>query len=223
MSQTRRSAPDPEWVQMYRSGIPTPKIAAAAGVAETTVRYHVAVAARQDSGLRGEHRAALSKPPRLTAPGQRNLEEILALYKIEGRLPAKSRTDRERALATWLHRRRKDAADGTLAPVYAEALCTIPGWRDYPTKRDADAARWTQRLAEVAAYLAAGHEWPRHNKTRDQEERTLGVWLHTQRIDHRAGKLTQAKEEQLNSVIPGWRQGRPRRGANSQRPAQKPS
>lgn len=29
------------------------------------------------------------------------------------------------------------------------------------------------------------------------------------------GKLTTAKEKQLNEVIPGWRQGRPRRGANS--------
>lgn len=43
----------------------------------------------------------------------------------------------------------------------------------------------------------------------------MGVWLHTERIGSRAGKLTQAKEEQLNSVTPGWRQGRPRWGANS--------
>lgn len=86
----------------------------------------------------------------------------------------------------------------------------IDGWRDDPTKRDADAARWKQRLTEVAAYLAAGHEWPRHNKTDDQEERPLGVWLHTQRIDYRAWKLTSAKEKQLNDVIPGWRHGRSR-------------
>ena len=56
--------------------------------------------------------------------------------------------------------------------------------------------RWRQRLNEVAACLAAGHELPRHNKTDNQEERTLGVWLHTQRIDHRAGKLT----PYLNSI-----------------------
>jgi len=45
----------------------------------------------------------------------------------------------------------------------------------------------------------------------------MGVWLHTQRIDHRAGKLTKAKEKQLNTVIPGWRQGRQTRQAR-QRP-----
>jgi hypothetical protein len=128
MSQTRRSVPDPEWLQMHRSGIPTPKIAATAGAAETTVRYHLAIAARQDPGLRTAHKPALSKPQRLTAPGLKNQDDILALYKTEGRLPAKS-ADRERALASWLHGRRKDAADGSLSPAYARALDTIPSWR----------------------------------------------------------------------------------------------
>jgi hypothetical protein len=41
------------------------------------------------------------------------------------------------------------------------------------------------------------------------------VWLHTQRIDHRAEKMTSAKETLLNETIPGWRKGRPRRGASS--------
>ena len=95
------------------------------------------------------------------------------------------------------------------------ALAAIPDWREQPSKREVDEARWKRRLGEVAAYLAAGHEWPRHNKTDDREERALGVWLHSQRITYRAGKLDPAKEAQLNEVIPGWRQGRPRRGANS--------
>lgn len=217
MKQIKRPAPDPEWVQMYRQGIPTPKIAAGAGVAETTVRYHVAIAAKQDPGLRAEHQAALPPAePRLTAAGQRNLEEILALYRDQGRLPTRH-TGRERALATWLGRRREEAADGTLSPAYGDALNTIPGWGAPSMKHVNDEARWKQRLSEVAAYLGAGNEWPRHNKTKDQEERTLGVWLHTQRIDYRAGKLTAVKEAQLNEVIPGWRQGRPRRGANIRR------
>jgi hypothetical protein len=74
-----------------------------------------------------------------------------------------------------------------------------------------------RRLTEVSAYLAAGHDWPRHSKTDDQAERALGVWLHTQRIDCRAGKLTAAKEKQLNDVISRRRQGRARRGTNSKR------
>lgn len=68
--------------------------------------------------------------------------------------------------------------------------------------------RWTQRLTEVAEYRAASNDWPRHNKTNDQSERVLGVWLHVQRINDRAGKLEAAKKDRLDKVIPGWRQGR---------------
>ncbi|MBT2566224.1 helicase associated domain-containing protein [Arthrobacter sp. ISL-85] len=216
MTQIKHRAPNPEWVQMYRSGIPACKIALVTGVALATIRYHLGVAAKQDRDLRAEHQAALPPPaPRITAVGQRNLDDILAFHEAEGRLPVHGRSKRESTLAEWLTRQRKDSAAGTLSPTYAKALDTIPGWRDNPTKRDTDAARWKQRLAEVTAWRAAGNDWPRHQKTDNQEERTLGVWLHTQRIDHRAGKLTDAKEKQLNKVIPGWRQGRVRRGGNS--------
>lgn len=79
MTQMKRTAPDPEWVLMYRQGIPTPKIAAVAGVAETTVRYHLAIAAKLDTRIRAEHHAALPAAlPRLTAAGRRNLEDIIA-------------------------------------------------------------------------------------------------------------------------------------------------
>ena len=216
MTQTKRTAPDPEWVQMYRQGIPTPKIAAVAGVAETTVRYHLAIAAKQDPRIRAEHQAALPAAlPHLTAAGRRNLEDIIAFYETEGRLPIFSRSAREKALAVWRHRRRKEAAQGTLSPAYADALDVIPDWRKPSAKQADDEARWTQRLTEVAEYRAAGNDWPRHNKTNDPLERMLGVWLHVQRINDRAGKLHPAKKDRLGEVIPGWRQGRARRGANS--------
>ncbi|MDQ0923372.1 hypothetical protein QF038_001880 [Pseudarthrobacter sp. W1I19] len=216
MTQTKRTAPDTEWVLMYRQGIPTPKIAAVAGVAETTVRYHLAIAAKLDPRIRAEHQAALPAAlPRLTAAGQRNLEDVIAFYNTGGRLPIFSHSAREKALAVWLHRRRKDAAQGTLSPAYADALDVIPDWRKPSAKQADDEARWTQRLAEVASYRAADNDWPRHNKTNDQSERVLGVWLHVQRINDRAGKLDPAKKTKLDEIIPGWRQGRARRGANS--------
>ncbi|TQJ36731.1 helicase associated domain-containing protein [Arthrobacter sp. SLBN-122] len=216
MALAKRPAPNPEWVEMYRSGIPVTRISVVTGVARSVIRYHLAKAAEQDGGLRVAHSAAAVPPStRPTVAGRRNLEDVLAFYKGEGRRPFHRRSARESALAAWLVRRREETAAGSLSPVYAAALDTIPDWRDYPTKRDADAARWAQRLGEVAARRAAGKDWPRHNKTEDQDERTLGVWLHTQRIDARAGKLTAAKKKQLNDVIPGWREGRVRRGRNS--------
>lgn len=51
MTGLKRSAPDPEWVQMYRQGNTTPKIPAGSGVAETTVRYHFAIATRREPSI----------------------------------------------------------------------------------------------------------------------------------------------------------------------------
>ncbi|MDR6417570.1 helicase associated domain-containing protein [Pseudarthrobacter sulfonivorans] len=211
MTKEHRTAPDPEWVQMYRQGITTPKIAAGAGMAETTVRYHLVIAARLEPSIRDEHREAAFVPPRITAAGRQNLQHILALYRTEGRLPTTSAaTARERALGVWLHRRRQEAAKGVLSPIYKEGLDVIPGWHHPSTKKANDESRWKQRLAEVASYRAGGKDWPRHNKTDIKEERVLGVWLHVQRIGHRAGRLDPTKEAQLDAVIPGWRTGRAR-------------
>ncbi|MGM9474215.1 hypothetical protein ACS5PJ_19680 [Pseudarthrobacter sp. YS3] len=58
MTTAKRRAPDPEWVLMYRQGIPSPKIAAGAGAAASTVRYHLHLAIQVDPGLRDEHKAA---------------------------------------------------------------------------------------------------------------------------------------------------------------------
>jgi len=87
---------------------------------------------------------------------------------------------------------------------------------DTPSTRKADdEARWEQRLAELQDLRAAGGDWPRHQKTDDAQERTLGVWLHVQRMDRRAGRLSTNKEAKLNELLPGWREGRGHRGGLS--------
>lgn len=207
----RRPAPDAEWVLMYRHGITTSKIAVTAGVAEATVRYHLAIAAKLEPSLREEHQQAAVMVRRITAAGRQNLEDVLVMHRAEGRLPTtKGASARERALGVWLHRRRQEAAQEVISPIYKEALDVIPGWRHISTKKADDEARWKQRLTEVAEHRASGNDWPRHNKTDNKEERVLGVWLHVQRINHRRGRLDLVKGALLDAVIPGWRQGRTR-------------
>ncbi|MDT0168884.1 helicase associated domain-containing protein [Pseudarthrobacter sp. BRE9] len=128
MTQPKRKTPYSEWVMMYRTGIPAKQIAAVTRVAESVIRFHLARAAEQDPGLRAVHRAAAAPVlKRVTEPGHRNLQEVMAFYEAEGRLPVSGRSRLESTLAEWLTRRRRDAADGTLSPTYAEALDTIPG------------------------------------------------------------------------------------------------
>lgn len=213
MTKVRRRAPDPEWVQMYRMGIPTPKIAAGAGAAESTVRYHLHLAATAEPGLREEHKEALGAVTRITSAGTRNLNDTIAFYQAEGRLPTTGgKTARERALGSWLHHLRKNAAAGTLSPVYREGLAHIPGWNAVLNRKAEQAARWHRRQAELVEYLTAGNDWPRHKNFATEQERVLGVWVHVQRISRREGTLTPGREAQLNASLPGWREGRASKG-----------
>jgi glycine/D-amino acid oxidase-like deaminating enzyme len=133
-----------------------------------------------------------------------------ALYKAEGRLPStKSPSARERALATWLTRRRQDHDQGTLSPTYSDGLKQIPGW-EQRTRKTNDEARWNRRLHELTAYITAGNDWPRHKRTDTEEERVLGMWLHIQRMKYRRDELDQDKEAQLDTLLPNWREGRTR-------------
>lgn len=93
--------------------------------------------------------------------------------------------------------------------------------QDLNTKADKE-AQWQQRLEELQHLRAAGGDWPRHQKLDDKHERTLRVWLHRQRIDYRTGRLNPVKEKKLNTDVPGWRDGRGRKGAAAI-PNQKPS
>ncbi|MCO4252190.1 helicase associated domain-containing protein [Pseudarthrobacter raffinosi] len=207
-----RTAPHPEWVQMYRQGLTTTQIATTAGVGQSTVRYHLTLAAATESSIRDDHRNAPRTPPvtRITADGLRNLDDTVALYRAENRLPSSSSPSaRERALAIWLVRRRQDHDRGTLSATYSDGLKQIPGW-ELRTRKTNDEARWSQRLQELTAYMAAGNDWPRHKRTDTEEERVLGMWLHIQRMKYRRTGLDQEKETQLNTLLPGWRDGRTR-------------
>jgi hypothetical protein len=105
-------------------------------------------------------------------------------------------------------RRRQESAAGTLSPTYRDALAVILGWARPSTRREEDERGGSSGLR---SFRNSGH-WPRHAKTENQHERTLGIWLHGQRIDYRAGKLDPVKLQELNDTLPGWREGCGNRG-----------
>ncbi|MDE8670384.1 hypothetical protein PY310_17540 [Pseudarthrobacter sp. H3Y2-7] len=72
---------------MYRQGIPSSKIALDTGAPSSTVRYRLHLAGRDDPTLRDARKAALRAVTRKTSAGQRNLDDIIAFHKAEGRPP----------------------------------------------------------------------------------------------------------------------------------------
>lgn len=66
-------------------GIPTSKIVAIEYIAETSVPCHLKVAARTQSGIRDERRAALHLPVRrMTESGMRYLADVIAVPESNG-------------------------------------------------------------------------------------------------------------------------------------------
>jgi hypothetical protein len=110
-------------------GLSRGQIANLTDAAPATVGYHLGLARTQDPGLQNEHETAARKPS-VTGQGRERLQQLVAFVQDTGRYPSRSSDAvAERTLAAWLQRRRREAADGTLAPAYRQALAPLPGWR----------------------------------------------------------------------------------------------
>ncbi|BCW68930.1 hypothetical protein NicSoilB4_36930 (plasmid) [Arthrobacter sp. NicSoilB4] len=212
MDRRLRRAPDAEWVLMYRRGLSRKRIAALVHAEPAAVGYHLVIARRQDPGLEAEHQAAAGAAP-VPDPSLTDLarmEEVIAWVSAEGRFPHDRAGQRgERSMARWLSGRRREAAEGTLDPAYAEGLARMPGWADN-RRAAADEARWHDRLAQLVDFRQEGNDWPRHHDYDSEREHALGVWIHTQRYKRRRGELDTARIKLLDETVPGWQTGRTR-------------
>jgi hypothetical protein len=197
---------------MYRKGLTTARIAEFGKVSASTVAYHLSVARGQEPGLQDAHDGAAGGEPaaRVTGRTLERMNDFIAMVRTEGRYPSsKAGGAAERSLAVWLQRRRRDAAEGRLAPEVRDGLACLPGWQGTP-RAAADEERWHQRLSDLTEYRAAGQDWPRHKSTDTDTEHDLGVWLHTQRYKLRRGELDPDKRNALDAAVPGWSAGRTR-------------
>jgi hypothetical protein len=196
---------------MYRGGLTRARITTLTGAPTSTVNHHLSAAVAADPGLQAAHEhAAVKAPPQVRPHGLARMRELVEMVQETGRYPSRYSKDvAERTLASWLDRRRSDAAAGTLAPAYRDGLAVLPGWQR-PPRSVADDDRWQARLKALAKYRAAGHDWPRHKSSVTGEEHELGIWLHSQRQKARSGELDPAKARALDDAVPGWRKGRQR-------------
>lgn len=206
----RGGAPSDEWVRMYRDGLTAHRFAALTGTPASTVGYHLRLARSADPRLADAHAGARTSTSRVTSLGRSRMRQLVDLVQTTGRYPSwHAGSTEERTLAIWLQRRRGDARAGRLPDEYKDGLAVLPGW-ERPSRAEADDQRWLARLEALAAYRAAGNNWPRHKATITGEEHDLGVWLHGQRSNLRQGHLGPDKEAALDEAVTGWRAGRKR-------------
>jgi hypothetical protein len=197
---------------MYRAGIPSTQIARIIGKPDSTVRRHVRVAKARYPKLASEHQANLRR--RASPHSLRLMEELIARVKQTGRYPSSKDPDhRGRSLFTWLNRRRlEDSAGSIHAELRGGLDAALPDWRCSRKVVD-DEALWQETLAELAAYRAAGNDWPRRRSADNDDERRLGAWLSKQRRNRIRQTLDPSRAKSLDAKIPGWPQRR-KRGAS---------
>lgn len=176
MGEKSRRIPNQEWVLMYRRGLNQTRIARLVGAPVSKVGYHLTVARRLDPSLTVEHEALAAKVgARVNSSGLKSMNDLVAFVKSKGRYPSFTATSHEeRRMATWLQRRRREAATDRLAEAYQEGMQGLPGWESR-TRSTVDESRWQERLAALINFRANGEDWPRHKKTDSNEEHKRAV------------------------------------------------
>ena len=88
--------------------------------------------------------------PQVPEAGLRRMPEILAFFQVEGRLPArKAKSAHERGLASWLYRRRREAAAGTLSPSIGTDSPPFPAGTPRPPDGPRRQPAGSKRLQEL--------------------------------------------------------------------------
>ena len=203
-------AANPAWVDLYRNGLSSKKIAELTGAPLSAVSYHLSAARTVDRDLKTDHEAAAGKPEPAALAGVIRMHQVIQMVRETGRYPSRHSDDApERKLAAWLRRRRRDARAGILAPELRDGLAVLPDWQRKPRDVAGDAI-WRDQLAALVAYRRGGNDWPRRKAADTEREHELGFWLHTQRFKLRRGKLSSEQAEELDAALPGWLAGRKR-------------
>ena len=98
---------------MYRAGLTRARIAELVRAPASTVGYYLRIAVAADPGLRTAHGAAAARKTMVMAQGLERMQQLVTLVQQAGRYPStNAESNSERALATWLQRRREDARPG---------------------------------------------------------------------------------------------------------------
>lgn len=196
----------PEWDLMLLAGLTAREIAEVCHRDVATVRYHLRRREHYDPGFRTKHEAAVAARGK-TLPSafwRRRVEEVAAFQAEHARLPRTTGEPAERALQKWLAARRRLLASGDLTPSMINLLQTIEGWAEDAHQRELDDL-WRTKLAALIYYVHEHNQLPRYRTYATEDERTLGVWLHTQNQRRSEGTLLAWRNTALDTALPGWR------------------
>ncbi|MDD5512118.1 MAG: helicase associated domain-containing protein, partial [Dehalococcoidales bacterium] len=113
----------------------------------------------------------------------------------------KSKDPEERELGLWIRTQKVNYRQGNLSPDRIKKLESIPGWNWGTSHKDG----WELTFEGVKQWKKQHDKFP-SQKSKDTEERKLGLWIRRQKVNYRQGNLSPDRIKKLES-IPGWNWG----------------
>lgn len=191
---------------MYLAGLTAREISDRCNSNLSTVHRHLRTRESYEPGFLIKHREAIERRHQDTPTTQWRLRcDELAQFMIrEGHLPTQDGSASERSLRLWLQRQRRSYSRGKMSPSKIALLQKIDGWITEPFKMEME-EKWKDSFLRLCLYVADHGEYPRYHEYASEDERQLGVWLHTQTQRRAQGSLVQARQIIMDQQFPGWK------------------
>ncbi|MDQ0735170.1 Helicase associated domain protein [Arthrobacter agilis] len=193
-----------EWLLMYEHGLSPERIA---DLCRTSVRNVRRVAASKDRRDRGffDRRLVLHDQPavpkrRPLLTWQQKYENLCWFVKTAGRLPRQDGSTWERQCHGFLYQQRHEHHSGRLTAQQLELLNLVPGWYVPPRAPE----HWQQRFTDYLRFMEQNGRRPRVEAPKGSEERSLMIWMLSQRKRLRAGTMPEARVALLDHALPRW-------------------
>lgn len=195
----------PEWDMMYVAGLTAREIADRCHQNIATVHRHLRMREKYEPGFHAKHQAALASrdPDRPSTRWRQRLYEALDFQATHQRLPDRSEDPREQSLHEWILDQRNAYRQGQMSVAKIVLLEDLQDWA-VDTQRMMLDEHWRNQLARLTDFVASTGRFPRYKEYSSEQERVLGVWLHTQHQRRAEDRLLPWRKAAMDAAFPVW-------------------
>ncbi|WDF34526.1 helicase associated domain-containing protein [Arthrobacter agilis] len=190
---------------MYERGLSLARIATLCRVPRRAVRRAIERADRRDPQFFNRRLAVHDQPalPRVrpSLTWDQKYRNLLWFVQTTGRMPRQHGSKWERQCHWFLYKVRHQHHAGQLTTDQLESLEAVDGWYLQPRESD----HWEQRFTLYLRFVEDHGRRPSAGRPKGTEERSLAIWIWSQRKRLKSGTMPVSRAEELDRAVPGWR------------------
>ena len=129
-------------------------------------------------------------------------QEWIKFYEIHGRSPSHaSKNLEEKRIGQWQSRQRKNYKKGKkMIKEKIDILNLTIGWKWEDNKDEI----WEMKRQQWIQFYKKNNKFP-SNKSKNEDEKILGIWQSRQRINYKNGKKITLERINILDITPGWK------------------